>query len=369
MALIAKETSTLKSWTHGLSMISFHGARAFAKASPTAAADCGLDSYALAQITEENDHLPWMIERVREKFSGDLKIQFNLRMNSMDALSQLGSLAFADERESEEWRAVSSEVWTSWAEHRGSIACVEGSIKSGKTALALLLSEHFMAKGRIVASNIMVNSPPPEYHYCAQLSDMLLTVCEARLQNREIVILMDEAGLFWARVETVRPRNIDMSKLLLCYGKMHACLIFISHFEEQLPGIIARNSVATFQKRGIKEAYVEIDQGIRIKPRLLTKVPMTTLQYDADQLQYYSLDMNINELFDFMSSLPQGKNQWELIRNYVLKHKGEVSEEGLDPKSIAKWLRTKGKSEREIAVLVGKSNSTIHEWLVSEQKA
>jgi len=366
LTLIAKETSVLKTWTYTLSQITTFGATAFAKKWPSQATEVGLDDYGLAQVTNESDRDPWQIPRVRQRFTDEARIQFNLKMNSMDALSQLGSLAFDDPRDSEKWIAVNPEVWTSWAK-RGSIATIRGGIKTGKTNLSLLLAEHFIKKGHVVVANIVVHDPPPAYVYCAKLSDMLVAVCEARLQNKEVCVILDEGGLFWAKIETVRPRNIDLSKLLLAYGKLHACLVFISHFEEQLPGIISRNSVCNFEKRGLREVFVEVNEGVRIRPRLLTSVPPTNLKYDPDQLQYYTLDMDVNQLFDFMSSLPQGANQWELVLDYVRKRKGETGEDALDPKQVALWLKQRGQSERKISELVQKSPSTVHGWVATKK--
>lgn len=368
MTLIARETSVLKAWIHALSQISFHGARAFAKASPTAAADIGLDSFGLAGVTDENDKTPWEIPKLRQKFIDDCYVQFHLKMSSLDQLSQLGSISFADDHDSERWGVINPECWTAWG-RRGAIGIVRGKIKSGKTNLSLLLADHFMMKGYTVVSNISVTDSPKDYIYAAKLSDLLITTCESRLKGREVFLTMDEGALFWNRIQTIQKTNIDLSKLLMCIGKLHIVLCFICHEEQQVPGVVSRMHCASWEKRDLTSVFVEITDGpLKLRPRLLTHLPACNLKYDPDALTYFSCDLVVNSLFDFMSSIPQGANQWQLVLDYVRKHRGEASEEQLDPKDVALYLRKRGQSERQIASAVGKSCSTVHGW-VSEQKA
>jgi hypothetical protein len=366
IALVGRETSVVRSWIHAIDEIATHGAREFARTNSTAASDAGLNQFGLSQVTVENGFDPWQVPAVRMKFSSECRIQFHLRMMSMDNLSQLGSLALDSTQDSERWEAVSEQVWTAWGK-RGAIGVVRGGIKSGKTNICLLISQYFMQKGYTVVSNIVVFDPPPTYIYSAKLSDMLIAICEARLKDKEVLLVLDEAALYWNKIQTVMKKNIDLSKLLLCIGKLHCCLLFCSHFEEGLPGIIARNSVCSFEKRSLQSAFVEVDAGIKIRPRLLVNIPGTTLLYDADQLQYWSLDMSTDSLFDFMSSLPQGANQWQLVLEYVRKHQGEASEDAVSSKQVAMFLRQKGLSEKKIAEAIQKAPSTVHEWVKVEK--
>ena len=371
IALIGRETSVVRAWIYAISQISQFGCRKFAQSNSTAASDVGLNQFGLSQVTDENDFDCWQVASVRQRFSDECRIQFHLRMMGMDNLSQLGSLAIDDTRDNERWEAVAEKAWTSWGK-QGAIGVVRGPIKSGKSNICLLISQYFLQRGCTVVSNILVFDPPSAYIYSAKLSDLLIAVCEAQLKGKEVLLVLDEAGLFWNKIETVQKRNVNLSKILLCTGKMNSSLLFCSHFEEALPGIIARNYVASFDKRGLREAFVEITDGIKIRPRLLTHIPGTELKYDPTQLQYFSVDLSVEDLFDFMSSLPHSlspdSSQWQLLSDYIFKHQGETGEESLNPKDVALYLRKRGQSERQIATVVGKSCSTVHSW-VSEQKA
>jgi len=368
LALIARESSCLKSWTHALTQISFHGARAFARANPTAANDVGLDGLTVSQIDDSNDKEPWMIPKLKAKFVDDARVQYNMTINSLDNLSRLGALTFDSDQDSERWDVINPECWTAWG-RRGSIGVVRGRIKSGKTNLSLLLSQLFMEKGYTVVSNVSVVDAPKEYVYASTLSSMLIATCEARLQNKEVFLVMDEAALFWNKLQTVMKANIDLSKLLMAIGKLHIVLCFICHELEQVPGVISRMHCASWEKKDLTSVFVEISDGpLRVRPRLLKNLPPTTLQYDPDSLTYWSINMSVNELFDFMSSIPQGSNQWELVLDYVKKHGGETSEESLNPKEVAQFLRRRGLSEGAIAKTLNKSGGTIHLWVGETKK-
>jgi len=309
-----------------------------------------------------NDKDPWFIEKVRRSFCMACRIQFAKKMNRLDALSQIGALAFDDPRDSEKWESINPTVWTSWA-GTGNNAVIRGAVKRGKTNLGLLFAEYFMKAGYRVVSNVIVTGAPAGYVYCPKLSDMLVAICNARAAGVEVLILLDEANLFWQKIQTIMPKNISLSKLILTFGKMHSNYLHISHYEELVPTIVARTAVATFEKKSIKECFVTVSEGIRIKPKLLTAVPATTLKYDADQLAYFSIDLSVDHLFDAMASLPQGADQWKFVLSYVAQHRGETGEDQLDPKDIAKWLRKRGKSVREVADIVQRPASTVQEWI------
>jgi len=364
LSLIDVERTVLQSWLHALERIHDIGAREFYRASPTQAQVIGLDSASILQVVDENDFEPWLVERIRRTFRSAAREQFALKMAGLDALSQLGALSFTDESMQEKWISINPLAWSAWG-GRGCNCLIHGRVKSGKTNLALLLAEHFLKVGFTVISNIkLVSDAPAGYIYCPSLSTMLIAVCNARLSGKEVLLIMDEANLFWQRIETIMPKNVSLSKLILCFGKMHCILCFISHYSELVPGIVAKTAVATFEKRDTTKAFVSIGEGpIKLKPRLLTGVPATTLHYDPDQLAYYSIDMSVDKLFDFMSTIPEGEDQWQAVLNYVGKHRGEIGEAQLDPKDIALWLRRHGRSEREIAASVQKSPSTVHGWV------
>jgi hypothetical protein len=262
---------------------------------------------------------------------------------------------------SDRWEMYNPSIWTSW-HGRGTKATLTGAIKFGKTNFSLLLGEMFLARGIDVKSNISVKGAPMGYAYCSTLSTLLKSLCESRLAGHEVNIIFDEANLFWHKTESVRPRNVDLGKLALCFGKLHASLLFVSHYTSIIPTVIVQTAVARFQKTSIKSVWAEIEGGIKMSARVVSPVPGTSLRYDPDQMQWFVLDMDIERLFSFLGGLDPHKDQWTEILGYIKTHTGEMSDTEVDPKMIAQWLRRQGRSMREIADILEKPLSTVGQW-------
>jgi hypothetical protein len=324
--------------------------------------------YVDAWVTPANDREPWLLQPIRDEFKKDVGSQWTLRINGLDPLSQIGAMiSVDDEGAADSWEAFSEEVWTKWAETKGNNAILKGGVKRGKTNFALLLAEKFMAKGWFVVGNIYVKDAPTNYQYCPDLSTMLTSICQARLKGLNVFIILDEAGLFWARIDTVAKQSRELSKLVLSYGKLRAILLTISHHASDLPAVVLKTSIAEFEKVSQKSVFVDINDGIKIRARLVSHVPATTLSYDPDQFQTFSVNMICAELWDFMSRIPDGTNQWEALIDYIPRHVITPREEYTDNKEAARILRASGMGVREIGRQLHEAKTTISRW-TSEDK-
>jgi hypothetical protein len=259
-------------------------------------------------------------------------------------------------------------VWVNWARTKGNNGIIKGAVKRGKTNFALLKAQRFIAKGWRVIANIKVSNPPKDYVYASTLSGVLIAICRARLEGKRVLLIMDEGGLFWAKIDTIQKQNKALAKLVLTLGKLHATLLLISHFQSDIPTMVVRTSVAEFEKTSLKNVYVDIRDGIKMGARMITSVPPTTLEYDPDEIQWMAVDINPDKLHDFVSRLPDGSNQWEEMLHYLEKHVGENTDD-LDPKDVAVFLKRKAVefgrelSQREIAELTGLAKSTVGDVL------
>ena len=160
-----------------------------------------------------------------------------------------------------------------------------------------------------------------------------------------------------------------MSKLVLTLGKLDANLLIVQHFQSDLPTILARTSVADFEKTGIKNVYLSIRDGIKVRARLFTSVPTTKLDYSPEEIQMFTVNLPVERLFDAVSRLPDGTNQWEAMLKIIDELElGRVDD--IDEKDVAVWLRKKrGFSEYQIAKTVNTPRGTIHDWVTKEIKA
>lgn len=361
---ICAETSVLKQWTQKLDDIQAFGIRRILKERPMTAETYGLATEEIDQCVDVgNDKEPWLVPPIRRAFTSTCRVQFNQMLCSLDPLTRIGAMRYfmPEDASSDSWDMYNPAIWTSW-HGRGTKATLRGPIKFGKTNFALYLDEQFLKQGVDVKSNIAIKNAPKGYTYCPTVSKLLMSVCDSRLAGREVNITFDEANLFWAKVDTIRPKNIDLGKLALCFGKMHASLLFISHYQSIIPTVVVQTAVCEFEKLSIKSVWAEIRQGIKMSSRVVSPVPACTLEYDPDQLQWFSLDMDIERLFAFMGTIDPSLNQWQEILDYIERHKGEMVDAEIEPKAVAQWLRRQGRSMREIANIVGKPLSTVGEW-------
>ncbi len=365
---LCAEPGVFDKWSQKLSLISDMGVLRLREESPAQAKALGVDEDACPDVDILNDREPWLIPSVHRDFVRECLKQLNLTLNGLDALTRVGGFALNQDEEAnaDRFELYATDVFISW-HGVGTKATLKGAIKSGKSNAGLYLAELFLAKGINVASNILIKTPVPNgYHYCPKLSDLLITVCKSNIEGKESNIIFDEANLFFAKVETVRPRNVDLSKLALCFGKMHASLTFISHYQSLIPTVVAQTAVAEFEKLSKRTMLVDIRQGMVMHSRTITDWPACTLAYDPDQLQWFQMNIDIEGLFSFMSGLSEdeaGNKQWKLVMDYAEKHKDEISDEDVDPKAFAQWLRKKGKSVPEIAAILEKPRRTVQDWV------
>lgn len=326
--------------------------------------------YADEHIDSENDREPWLCPIIRDDFKAAVGQQWTLMKNGLDALSQIGAMISVDDADSaDQWAAISDKVWTSWAYTQGNNAILKGGVKKGKTNFALLLAEKFMAEGWMVVSNIAVKDAPGNYKYCPDLSTMLTAICQARLKGLSVLIVFDEASLFWAKMDASTRVAKEMSKLLLTYGKLHAQVLIIQHYASDIPTAVVRTIVAEFEKTSTKNVYVDIREGVRLRPRLVTSVPATTLVYNPDQVQSFDVNMRCGEVFAFASRIPEGENQWTALLEYIPNHVVSIEEDyaAVGNKELAKALRAKGMGVNEIARQLKEPKANISRW-TSEQK-
>lgn len=361
---LCAEPGIFDKWRQKLAMISEVGVIGVRENSPSQAKAFGLDSQSCQNVDILNNHEPWLIPTVREEFIGECLKQFNLTLNALDPLTRVGGFALNqdEEKSADSFELYNPDIFISW-HGKGTKATLKGPIKFGKTNAGLWLDQRFLSKGIDVAGNVAVRNPPEGYFYSPKLSTLLINVCHSNIKKREVNITFDEANLFWHKTDTVRPRNIDLSKLALCFGKMHASLLFISHYQSLIPTVVAQTAVAEFEKLSLKTMYVDIRHGTPMHSRTITGWPATTLEYDPDQLQWFSMDMDIEGLFNFMANLVEGTDQWKAVIEYTNKHKNEMADADVDPKMFAQWLRRRGKSVPEIVEIIERPERTVRRWV------
>lgn len=328
----------------------------------------------LEEISDEADHEPWLIRRIRDSYKAMFREQWNAQIQSWDPISRIAALAeYADTENADDW-SFDANPLTAWAYQKGNNAAIYGAVKRGKTNFALRLSEYFLKEGWVIVSNIRVANPPKDFHYTATLSSMLKAICEARLQNKKVLILMDEGAIFYVKIDTVQAQNKALAKIILTLGKLDSNLVYIGHREKDIPDMVIWGARAFFEKTAPRTVLVNITDGIKIKSRLITSVPETTLEYNSAEIQNFRVDLVVEDLFGYMSDLEPEKNQWRAMLNYLKEHAGELNKDDKDrAKRTVQHLKQLNPdiSVRELADLTHINKDTAHKYVreVLRQKA
>ncbi len=366
------EKSVVRTWQNAIDYIVDYGAKALLEYNPELANSIGIDEH--EELDDVNDREPWLIRTVRAEFTSQLRVQHNIVINSSDDLSSIGyRVSDARAVKADKWASYSTEQWTAWADQRGNNAVVRGGVKRGKTNFSLLLSELFLSLDWEVVANIYVVNAPPGYHYAATLSDMIIKICEARMRGKRVLILFDEGALSWGKIDTIQAQNKALAKILLTLGKLWSTLVYITHFKSDVPTAVAKTVVADFEKRGVKTIDVTINAGLSLSSRSIESVPMTNLNYNPDQPQYMTVDMDVDAMFQYMSRVTEVDKQWSELRNWV-KENARGMETSLSPKDVALFIDAKAKecgekiSVRNIAKLTGASKSAVAEWISAPRR-
>lgn len=320
------------------------------------------DESDLAGISDEADHEPWLIRRIRESYKGMFREQWNAQIQSWDPISRIAALAeYGDTESADDW-SFDANPLTQWAYQKGNNAAIYGAVKRGKTNFALRLSEYFLKEGWIVVSNIRVANPPKNFNYAPTLSEMLKVICQARLQNKKVLILMDEGAIFYVKIDTVQAQNKALAKIILTLGKLDSNLVYIGHREKDIPDMVIWGARAFFEKTAPRTVLVNITDGIKIKSRLITSVPQTTLDYKPEEVQNFEVDLVVEDLFGFMSKLKPEENQWKAMLSYLLTHAGELKDDANRVRIAAQVMKEKGNSVTEISEALKQPRSTVGSW-------
>ena len=367
LAEIALDSNVVKTWQRYIDNIRMHGIKMLIEEQHPVAAALGFTKEDLEVITDEEDFEPWLLIQVRYSYKAVFREQWNMQINTWDSLSRIGVIAeIGDVDFADDW-SFDGNALTKWAYTLGNNAYIHGGVKRGKTNFALRLGEYFLAEDWVIVSNIPLQERVPNYHYTPTLSLLLKVICQARLTGKRVLILMDEGAIFWIKMETILSQNKSMHKVVLTLGKLAATLIYVGHRSRDIPSIVVWSAVASFEKLAQRTVFVDIDEGIRVRSKTFTSVPATKLKYSPSKVQNFEMDIEINELFQFMSQISEDDNQWEKMLVYLSDHEGELKgkSDGKKKKEAAQLLKELNPklSERDIAGLMHVSQPSVHNYI------
>jgi hypothetical protein len=236
-------------------------------------------------------------EKMLRAWADEMYVAMNARINTLDDTSRAAALNYA------------ASSWVSWLDMNprvflrpfrqssGTLVHVSGTMGSGKTDLACTLGDYALQEGYKVITNIQFKEIPEGLVRCTKLSDLMLEMIDARLDEQDVVVLFDEVSQFFSRREAGRGGNIQLEKMLRLTRKFRSSVVFIEQVRGGLPSVALELLSARFHKTAKTRCQYATRNMEKNYNLLLDEVPRTKLKFETLHLGGFRQDIDLGELF------------------------------------------------------------------------
>ncbi|MDD3092039.1 MAG: sigma factor-like helix-turn-helix DNA-binding protein [Methanoregulaceae archaeon] len=298
-------------------------------------------------------------EEFRAGFISETKAQFAERIKYLDPLSQLAAMnpystAYGDHLT---FKDVSSYFFLKpFYEWCFGVVC--GDPSSGKTDWACKVIEMAVQMGFAVVTNVELTVIPKGVTYANSLKKVLMVALDNLFAGKVTIAVLDELAQYFNKKQSMKKSFIDMEKLIFLFRKFGCNLISILQLPKDVPTVIEQFSSVYFQKlsrekllfkRNVNEAFI------------IGEVPGTELKFLTRDPASFVIDVDVEALHGFVTSLKHGTNKLKAIREWLEMTVNQVTPQ---EEAIAmKVLWKKGMTQEEIAEIFGVSRPAISQRL------
>lgn len=299
-------------------------------------------------------------------FEVALRQQFNLHFRVMDNLSELGAMNFKKfDKDPLAWNFINPKIFLDLMK-RGFFTTITGSPGDGKTDFSLLLAQIGRESNIQIVTNIKVNDPSNRIISITSISEFLRVVIGFAEAGIDVLFILDEAGIFWAKKDAMTVKNKSLEKLAKLLRKLHCSLVFIVQEKFGIPPLVDDFRRCSIHKYSKKAARIRFDNGAKFK-LYLNKVPSTEINFDTDDLASFEFDINMDRLWNYVAKAKTSKRQREMVLEYLDKAReggDNIEEENKRHEAILRLKKEHPEmSVRKIAHIMGYSKSNIHSIL------
>ena len=306
----------------------------------------------------------------RREFEIEARNQFDKKFTSMDNLSLLGSLNFtkADDRFLS-WRLLNKRIFLKIASGtNGTFTTLTGLPGSGKTDFALRLAQVARAAGKQVITNIMVDDGSGEIHHVNTVSGFLVKVIELSRAGVDVVFIIDEAGITWDRKDAMTKRNRNWEKLARLIRKFHTNLVYIVQEIYNIPPQVQNFRSVIIHKYSKKKCRFEYKNGAGSFQVYINEVPRTKTKFDTDDISFFSFDLDLDRLFNYITGTKTAEGQRDRILKFIERSQKKDDEPKRGSKLKGQIVRMKeanpSMSNSRIAKVLACSKTHVTETLI-----
>jgi hypothetical protein len=312
----------------------------------------------------------------RRKFT-DYLLQAYVELSPMyDSVTQVAMRRYMLPEGKIRFEMTKPEFFTVWR-GRGKLCNVTGVKESGKTDVVLKIAEGVLAKKNPVNGNIEMTEPVENYTYCRRFSKMMRAICKAEIKGQTSLTLMDETLLQFASFLATTKEWKQMSRFCILTRKLGNDQFWIAQYAEKIPEVFRDYYDAWIHKEAKRKMRYEIKTGEYRGIYEVEGVERTNLPFDTKHISGMIIDVPINEILEFLDTIPTGGNQPAEILNFLdakeragWEHLTEWQKELMAPylmKMVPELSKYKDAPKEEIvkgvAVLLDASKKKVFGWL------
>jgi hypothetical protein len=195
---------------------------------------------------------------------------------------------------------------------------ITGRPNAGKTNFACRLMQMAREMNFFIASNIKIDNPPEHIFFTTSFTKLLLHCVTNFLDGHRTLIFMDEVPQFFTKKRATSNSYVTFEKILFLLRKMGGNLISIVQRPADVPSVLQDFSQTRYQK--LEKTLLMVEKEIRpgyMKTYILSSVPGTTLQYQTFHSASFKIDLDLDMMQNYLSSIEDDENQLVTIKEYL----------------------------------------------------
>lgn len=315
-------------------------------------------------VHDPNDDKEFM-----DDFDDEIGIQYGQYLKTLHPLTHASAQAWTPGSAYLPFTAMKIAWWLSWYAP-GNDAFIIGDKGTGKTDIGELFAQWLREQGVSVVSAIPLlhDKTLKNYNECTLGSQLLRTLAELKLQDKQSVVLLDEGYLFTAGQTPLKPEVLKWTGLGRLLRKFNAAQVVISQDIHDIHSDVKREATLKITKlRKDRKDIARIDMEGTFDGKLVSVneyykwIPPTDIPFDTDAIATFKMDFDPDELYRYLAGMEKGKNQFRETLKW-LNNRGVAFE--MEHKIyLSKAMQDQGITREVIAKVLMVSVGTVDRYL------
>lgn len=233
----------------------------------------------------------------------------------MSGATGIGSIVFETSSVLDEFKYYNPDLLIMGFDE-GNFGRWSGNPRTGKTNGACVLMERWIAKNRIVLTNIAKKEETNTFIHTKDARSLFDTLTIIPRQTKYIFIY-DEGGLTDSKSHSSTLHARYMNDIYRVIGKTWGNALYIDQLYTKAPETIETFSTNIFHSLEKGVVYFELNGSIEFR-RVLTDFPKTNVPYDTRDMAYFdSKSLNVEAMFSAISGITDEKARYDAMSEFL----------------------------------------------------